>query len=245
MLLFALFLLAACGEDEPDYDDLDDFEEDLLEAFDEWESASLYNEVEFEQQGQVLQHMLLGLHHDYEEDEIYMQVENLLEDEMTDYMYATEDEVYLFNTVPKEDEDGEPTDETEEQYIIEDRDEVEGDIPEIRMLLQNGLQMFPREDEEADIEIEEFTFEYDEDETTFDIQTSMTFEDELGEEETVEWRMHGDFTEFTLESPDPSMGDMTFVEKHFFDDFEGIDKDLHEEVEDDENGEEENEEEQE
>ncbi len=229
-MVFALFLLAACAEEQPDYDDLDDFEEDLLEAYDEWEAASLYNEVEFEQQGEVLQHIMLEMHSDTE-DKMFMQVEDKMEDTITDYVYALEDEVYLFNTVPELDEDDEETGEMEEKYVIEDREDVEGALPEIRMLLQQGLQTFPRDEGEEEIDIEEFELEYDEDTTAFDIRTSMVLENEMGEEETFEWRMFGDFTEFTIDSPDPSMGSMTFVEQDFFEDFEGIDKDLHEEVE--------------
>ncbi len=217
--------LAACGETTDSFERL---EEDLLEEVDSWENVSMSNENEATMTEGDDFHMNYNLHKRGDQ-ELYFEIYDLLEEEekLVTYIYMDETHIYRYNYVP----DG------DDEYTKEAREGVD-DVPDHFRDLVQVLSTFPRESELEGDELEAFDVEYNLDDKTFDVHAETTFTMQDGEDKLFEWYLDGDFESFELKSPLPLPGSpftppvvtiMTFENTDaFFDDFEGIDKSLHE-----------------
>jgi|GEM_PF-1275195 len=242
VIVTSLFALMACGNDH-DFEAFDEFKTELLAEVDEWDNVSMINEIEMEMDGELLQHLIMEVHVDEDEDVSFVRIKDLLNDEpvILNYIYVEGDTAYTYENLG-EDEDGE----IEESYDIEEITDESQMIPSPYQLLLNALQSYPGEDllenEEIDLEYETYTVEWDE--TSFNVFTEALLENpQTGEDESLTWSIEGDYDEFEITLPDPQAGVFTFINQDFFADFEGIDYEAHEEGAQDDDEEDDNSEE--
>ncbi|GEM_PF-2876666 len=233
--------IAACGNgDEPQYERFEDLEDDITETVESWDGTHLLNEGKMEQGGQVMQHMELELFTDAETGAMYMSSRDLVEDRLMNYVYLPDgdsEKVYTYQFLPESEEQDEP----EEEYLIEDYEAVADNLPDPVELLSGNLEVFPTDEEPENGEQEQheapdtFEVDYDEDTGEFDVVAEMTMEDQMGEEQTMDWSLAGDMESFTLSISQMGMDDdLTFEETDYLEDFDEVDTDKHDYPEEDE-----------
>ncbi len=222
LTLGIVVVLSACSGEDATTEDLDEVTYALEEGLFVWDEIGFINNMIYEEDGEVVQHLKMTMHVD-REGKLYLEVEDLTDGDsvLVSYVFieAGGSEAYLYD---HEDYIEEGT----ESYRIEVYEEVAEAIPNPNEVFQYLVYNLPRHDvEDEALNMNHYRVDFDGDEV--DVNISLDFRQD-SETETLVWEITGHTEDFTFKSPDTGGAEIRFFKSDFFETFTGIDKNLHE-----------------
>ncbi len=214
-----VFTLSACNsEDEHDFETLDNLKNELVDEVMYWENISYYNEILLEEDGRVVQRLLMEIHRN-EDYNVFIRISDAtFEDDpvVFNYMYVDDDIAYSYENCSVVNSDCEGED------VYERIPYSSGDIPHAVDYLVEALEIFPSRNvlEDEKVRIDQFDIHWENE--AFDVFTEINYSDEIGEE-FYSWTLKGTKEDFKIETPNIRWGNYQFIKQDFFETFEGID----------------------
>ncbi|MFW6284768.1 MAG: hypothetical protein ACOC2X_00170 [Bacillota bacterium] len=230
--------------DQETLDDITEMLASIEDSFEDWEGKRLVNNVEMqdpEDEEKTLS-VETRIYIDENTDRIYAETYDETDEDnrvLMNYLYLEDGTVYTY-----EHADSSPSDVDEDTYLKQDESDREAELPDIDTMFQETLQFFPADHSTAEMqgfEIQDATFEHDEDTEEYQADVEVLMQSSAEEEAKDEvWSIEGDMDEVTIDMPIPTMGTVKFEEsseEDFDDAVESVDTSKHSEEESSEDSE--------